>query len=93
MFSATPISNFWDEFGHTTLNLGYWNITMASLDVSLDILVLCLPLPMIRNLKISTRRKLSLLGIFWLGLLYVATSPYPLLFSLSSIRLIIYIAV
>lgn len=75
MFSATPVSNFWDEFGHTTLNLGVWSIAMASLDIALDIVVLCLPLPMIRNLKISTRRKLSLLGIFWLGLLYAAPSP------------------
>jgi hypothetical protein len=72
MFSANPVSNFWNEYGHTTINFGVWSITMSAIDVALDAIVLCLPIPMIRNLKISTRRKISLLGIFWLGLLYVA---------------------
>ena len=42
---------------------------MAALDVALDVLVLTLPLPVIRGLKISLKKKLSVMAIFWLGLL------------------------
>ena len=69
MFLAWPISNFWNQAGNTNLDLGAWVIAMAASDVALDLTTLCLPLPIIRSLQISTRRKISLLGIFWLGFL------------------------
>ena len=45
--------------------------TMAILDLLLDIAIFCLPLPVIKNLQIYRKRKLSLIGMFALGLMYV----------------------
>lgn len=42
---------------------------LAALDIAADVLILCLPIPMIRKLHIETKRKFQLTGIFWLGLL------------------------
>ena len=69
MFSASPISNYWNKLGLTTLDFWVWSLVQAALDISLDVVVLSLPIPVIKNLQISTKRKISLLGMFWLGLL------------------------
>lgn len=42
---------------------------MASLDVILDAVTLSLPLLVIGRLQIVTRKKIIVMGIFWLGLL------------------------
>ena len=68
---AWPTSNFWNHRGQTNIDFGAWAISMAALDVVLDVLVLTLPLPVIRGLKISFRKKISVMAIFWLGLLSV----------------------
>lgn len=68
-FSAWPISDFWNLQGKMNLDFGVWATTMAALDVLFDLLVLCLPLPVIAHLQITTKRKISLIGMFWLGLL------------------------
>lgn len=36
-------------------------------DIVLDLIILCLPLPVIRGLHMSTKRKWLVAGIFWLG--------------------------
>lgn len=69
IFSVWPTSDFWNYYGKTDLDLGVWAICMAALDVTLDLLVLALPLPAIKGLKISFKKKLSVMAIFWLGLL------------------------
>lgn len=40
---------------------------MAVLDLVLDVLTLLLPLLVIKNLHLSTKKKISVLAIFWLG--------------------------
>lgn len=45
-----------------------------------DVMVLCFPLPVIKNLHMDTRRKLTIASIFWLGALYVSSptsTPLP----------------
>lgn len=42
---------------------------MAGIDIGLDIFTLLLPIPVIRSLHMSSKRKLSLLGVFSLGFL------------------------
>ena len=42
---------------------------MAGIDIGLDLFTLLLPVPVIKSLHMSNKRKLSLLGVFSLGFL------------------------
>lgn len=42
---------------------------LAATDIALDILILLLPLPVIKNLNMGRGQKLSVIGLLWLGLL------------------------
>jgi hypothetical protein len=70
LFITTPLSAFWTE-PNPKLNYDYGSAMVAytTLDVSVDVFILCLPVPMIAALQMEPRRKLQLIGIFWLGLL------------------------
>jgi len=37
------------------------------MDILFDILILALPLPVIKSLHMSRKRKFTVIGIFWLG--------------------------
>ena len=45
---------------------------MGALDIALDFFILLLPLPVIRKLRMGTRKKISLIAVFFLGFLYVS---------------------
>lgn len=47
------------------LNLDW--VIMASFNVVTDIVILCLPLPLLWRLQIDMERKLQLIGLFLLG--------------------------
>jgi hypothetical protein len=64
-FASTPVSNFW--VGKFTIDWPKLNYIMAALDVLFDIAVLLLPLIPIKELKVSRKKKFSLIGLFWLG--------------------------
>ena len=66
VFSAWPVSNWW-VLGKYNINYGAFITAFAAMDIALDTVILCLPMPVIKNLHMSTRRKFTLLGIFWLG--------------------------
>ena len=42
---------------------------MASIDIALDLVILALPIPVIKDLNMTSGRKISLVGIFMLGAL------------------------
>jgi len=69
LFQTWPISMNWTGVGINLLNEGAMYTAQAVLDIVLDLAVLCMPLPMIKNLNLSTQRKWNLVGIFWLGAL------------------------
>ncbi|MCJ1417612.1 hypothetical protein MMC32_003956 [Xylographa parallela] len=54
---------------------------MAVLDIVLDLAILSLPLPVIRSLQISTRRKVSVAAIFLLGIFCVISSAVRLYYA------------
>ena len=51
----------------------YWDFSLAVAGMSIvfDVVVLCFPVPVIRQLKLPRVLKLSVLAIFWLGALFV----------------------
>jgi hypothetical protein len=66
-----PISSRWNFDGEISweIDLTYYYIANSATDVLTDVVTLCLPLPMIRRLRMSGRNKLALLGAFALGFL------------------------
>ncbi len=51
-----------------------FGLAQVASSFALDVLVLCLPLPVISRLNMKTRRKLALILIFWLGAFCVVAS-------------------
>jgi hypothetical protein len=56
----------------------------SALDLTLDVVILCMPVFVIKTLHLETKRKLSLIGIFALGGLY----EWPREFALVTQQLI-----
>ncbi|PVH94064.1 hypothetical protein DM02DRAFT_618862 [Periconia macrospinosa] len=48
-------------------NFNAWYLSYSGLSIFFDVVILCFPLPVIRTLRVNTKRKLSIIGIFWLG--------------------------
>ena len=67
---SRPISNFWNTMMvDVDYDIAAFLVALAALDIVVDIWTLCLPLPVIKNLHMGTRRKFQVVGAFWLGLL------------------------
>lgn len=70
VFYCVPIDKFWyPEKQGRCINLFYWHITEGVFDVSLNFLILCLPMPMVWSLRASVGRKLLLMLAFFFGYL------------------------
>ncbi|KAF3404180.1 hypothetical protein DPV78_003381 [Talaromyces pinophilus] len=70
LLAGDPILAILDPLAVNALRYNYNNFSIAftAMSMCFDVVVLCYPLPMIHSLMISTRRKLELVGIFWLGI-------------------------
>ena len=40
-----------------------------AMGIALDVITLCMPIPVIRTLHMRTKQKVLIIGIFWLGFL------------------------
>lgn len=69
IFSAWPISNWWKPGGTYSISYGVFLFSFAAIDMLLDIVILCLPLPVIRKLHMEKSKKFMLVGVFWMGFL------------------------
>ena len=72
--ASNPVSKFWDhplvsEESSNVYDYPAFLIAMSSIDLIFDLVILSLPLPVIKNLHLSLRRKWTLAGIFMLGFL------------------------
>ena len=79
IFQCRPVAAFWN---HTIQNvkcidLPAFTVASGVLNLMTDVLILCLPLPMVWGLNTTRAQKVTLTGIFLLGVLYVAWL-YPL---------------
>jgi hypothetical protein len=75
-FSCKPISYFWHAVGPggCMKSQPLW-YTMASFQLATDIAVLILPIPVLVNLQLPRKQKLTLIFVFLLGGLYVLFPP------------------
>ena len=69
MFRDDPLAYAMTAGDAPSFNCDLWLISMTVLDMLLDLCILCMPLPIIRTLQISSKKKWSLVGIFSLGFL------------------------
>ncbi|KAK2035871.1 hypothetical protein LZ31DRAFT_485437 [Colletotrichum somersetense] len=75
IFTCSPVAAFWDRSikGTCIPNDANWYSNAAG-NITTDIMVLVLPLPLIRSLKLRRGQKCVLLGIFCLGFFTCAIS-------------------
>ncbi|KAI6879201.1 hypothetical protein KC360_g8103 [Hortaea werneckii] len=76
-----PVSKLWDpavQGGRCMSAEKYW-LSVAGLDIGLDVLVLVLPLPGIWGLRLPRRQKVGLVVVFLLGFFVCAVSVVRLL--------------
>jgi len=76
ILQCIPISQVWRTLvgeKRTCVNT-IINYPFAYADVILDFLVLAIPIPMVLQLRMKTRRKIAVIAIFMLGSLVLATS-------------------
>ncbi|KAL8852118.1 MAG: hypothetical protein Q9221_002941 [Calogaya cf. arnoldii] len=69
-FSHKPVSFGWELPGHDThqtINLPVFLLSLAAINMILDLVVICMPLFVIRKLHLDRRRKLAVAGMFLLG--------------------------
>lgn len=69
LFQAWPISHAWTGAGRNLIDYPAMYMALGATDLALDVIILCMPMPMIKSLKISGRRKLVVAVIFGLGFL------------------------
>lgn len=80
IFTCVPIAAMWDSSvkARCINRLAVW-YTNAAINIVTDLVVFTLPLPVLGSLKLPTKQKAVLLGVFCLGFLYV----YPTTFLLG----------
>ncbi|KAF2729161.1 hypothetical protein EJ04DRAFT_502843 [Polyplosphaeria fusca] len=68
IFTCTPISTFWtnDSSGKCIDDFASW-FSNAGINIATDIIIIALPMPVIRRLRLAKRQKWLLMGVFALG--------------------------
>ncbi len=70
LFSAWPIRGHWNrKVYHPTLNYNALLVATGAIAITLDVAILCMPIYPVSKLRLVYKRKLMVIGIFWLGLL------------------------
>ncbi|KAI6090040.1 hypothetical protein F4821DRAFT_275245 [Hypoxylon rubiginosum] len=68
IFQCTPIKKAWNPIlPGTCINTSAWYLATSAISVVIDFYILLLPVPMIWALKMSLKRRLYLLGAFFLA--------------------------
>lgn len=67
IFICVPVSSFWTlEEGRCINRFASW-FANAAVNLVTDLLIIILPMPMIRRLKLQRRQKIALMSIFAIG--------------------------
>ncbi|KAK7953235.1 hypothetical protein PG988_013929 [Apiospora saccharicola] len=88
LFACRPISASWDPLQAgtaTCLDRPAIYVATAAIGVLTDVMLLAFPLPTVLNLKIKTRQKVALVGLFALGSITMITSIVRLFILLPSL--------
>lgn len=76
--SCQPMQFFWTQYDGvsegTCINISAFFVAFSIFNVSLDVYLLVLPIPMVLKLHMSVRKKLIVCALMMLGILYVFLS-------------------
>jgi hypothetical protein len=69
-FMCIPVASFWDQSieGHCMDRLAFW-FSNAALNITTDIMIFALPIPLLKQLQLPKRQKLGLIFVFTFGAL------------------------
>ena len=70
IFQCTPVAALWDPFSHPGASCDNYRpalILFAAVNALTDIIILCLPLPILWHLHTTKTRRRQLIGVFLLG--------------------------
>ncbi|KKY20014.1 putative pth11-like integral membrane protein [Phaeomoniella chlamydospora] len=75
LFMCTPVKYFWDKsIKGTCLNNSAVYFSTASFNIISDIVIICIPIPVVKSLQLPKRQKIGLGLIFGVGLFACVTS-------------------
>ena len=71
IFQCVPVAAFWDRNikNKTCVNLSLFSTDAGITNLLTDVMILCLPMPMVWTLHTNKTQKVTLTGIFLLGFL------------------------
>lgn len=69
LFQSWPISQNWTGVGRNLMSYTDMYLALGATDLAIDVSILCMPMPVINNLKLKTRKKISVGTILGLGFL------------------------
>jgi hypothetical protein len=70
VFMCVPVKFFWGEGEGSCMNrLAFW-FSNAALNITTDIIIIAIPMPLIKRLQIPLRQKIILMVVFAFGALY-----------------------
>lgn len=72
IFGCTPIRSYWThEPGYHCADQKIAWLSHAAANITLDFIIILLPMPVVGKLNLPRKQKIVLMGVFALGLLYV----------------------
>lgn len=71
LFQCRPISFFWEGWSQksrgTCFNINTFSWARAAIEITIDLAIMILPLPMLAKLQMSLRKKIQVMAMFSIG--------------------------
>jgi len=72
IFQCWPINYFWDGWkgqmiASSVIKMNLFSFIRGGIEIALDLIILCLPLPTLAKLQMSSRKKLQIMSMFCVG--------------------------
>jgi len=74
LFQSWPISQNWTGVGRNLMNYPDMYLALGATDLAIDVVILCMPMPVIKSLKLEAKKKITVACILGLGFLSVIAS-------------------
>lgn len=89
LLQGDPIDALWTGVGRLRFNSTALGLASVGTSMVLDLIVLCLPLPIIFGLHLNMQKKVSIAAIFWLGSFCCVAAAVRVALINASVRAVI----
>ncbi|KFZ04101.1 hypothetical protein V502_10407 [Pseudogymnoascus sp. VKM F-4520 (FW-2644)] len=78
IFSVWPTNYFWDGWkgemvADSAIDMNLFSFVRGGIEIGLDLVILCLPLPMLAKLHMSLQKKIHIMSMFCVGFVLMLT--------------------